>query len=104
MARRVKVGTASLTAVGNLVDAVDLGDKAPVKVRAFLLADVGASGGTVQLQVSGDGTNWASAGSATVNADGVWTITADGPGRHWRLRLTARTDGTYSAGVIEFLC
>jgi hypothetical protein len=104
MARRIKSSTTSLTATGTLVATLDLGDKAPIKVRAYLTAADVTTGGTAQLQASFDGTSWVSAGSATVNADGNWTITADGPGRHWRLQVTARTDGTFSAGAIEVLC
>lgn len=104
MARRKKLGTVSLTATGTLVDVINTGEKAPVKVRAIVKAASVTTGGTVQLQCSSDATNYVSAGSATVNANGNWTITADGPGQYWRLQLTARTDGTYSAGAIEILC
>lgn len=101
MARRYKTSTASLTATGTLIGPVDYGDKAPTKVRAYLNAASITAGGTVQLQCSRDGENWVSAASMTVNANGEWTTTADGPSRHWRLQLTARTDGTFSGGTIE---
>lgn len=104
MARRIKSATTSLTAAGTLVGTLDLGNKAPVKIRAYLTAASVSTGGTVVLQGSIDGTVWVTLASMTVNANGNWTTTADGPSRYVRLQLTARTDGTYSAGSIEVLC
>lgn len=103
MARRITPLSQSTTrtTTGTIVSAVDYGDKPPRTVRGYVKAASVTTGGTVQLQVSADNTNWASAGSATANANGGWAIVADGPGRYWRLQLTARTDGTFSDGYIE---
>jgi hypothetical protein len=75
---------------------IDLGLRTLDVIRWWILASAVTTGGTVKIQVSNDGTNWADAATQAVAANGLLTGTVSGPFRYIRGNLTARTDGTYT--------
>lgn len=78
----------------------DLGtNKAAYRFRYWVKGASVTTGGTVKLQLSYDGTNFFDAATATVNANGVFSGTVDGPARYARLNVTARTDGTFDGRI-----
>jgi hypothetical protein len=72
------------------------GDSIIKSLRWWILASAVTTGGTVVIQGSHDGTNWATLASQAVSANGLLTGTIAGPFKYYRANLTARTDGTYS--------
>jgi hypothetical protein len=74
----------------------DLGLRTLDGIRWWILASAVTTGGTVKIQVSNDGTNWADAATQAVSANGLLTGTVSGPFRYLRANLSARTDGTYT--------
>lgn len=65
-------------------------------IRWWILSATVTTGGTMLIQGSHDGTNWATLLSQAVSASGLLTGTIAGPFKYYRANLSARTDGTYS--------
>ena len=77
---------------------IDFGKKPIQSVRYYINAASISTGGTVVIEASPDeGTTWYVAATVAISATGKTSGQINGPGRHWRARVSARTDGTYSA-------
>lgn len=90
----------AVTATGASATKTVPGDISVQTLRYFVVASAVTTGGTVLIQGSHDGTNWATLATQAVSANGTTTGTVTGPiGKYWRVNLSARTDGTYSVAV-----
>lgn len=64
-----------------------------------ILAASVTTGGTVLVQGSLDGTNWATLSTTAVSADGVTGVSITGRWTYLRTNVSARTDGTYTTKI-----
>ena len=71
------------------------------KLTFHIVASSVTTGGTMKIQGSLDGSNYAEINSTTVNANGTTEVTfSDVKYKYVRANLTARTDGTYTVTMI----
>ena len=86
----------------NLDGVVATGAGVPVDTRGHkdvtitVIATNVTDGGTVKLQSSPDGTNWADMATVSVTGNGTSYTTKSEIHKFIRSNVTARTDGTYS--------
>jgi len=67
----------------------------------YIIASSVTTGGTVTIETSADGTNWAVIGTVTVDGNGTDEVAVTGMfHRYVRANVATRTDGTYTVIVI----
>ena len=82
------------TGAGSSIEASDA-DGATVQITAASVT----SGGTVLVQGSLDGSNWATLSTTAVSASGTTGVSVTGRWAYLRTNVSARTDGTYTTKV-----
>lgn len=109
-AEAVSLNAVTAAGAGSIINGLNFN-----KHTFYITASSITSGGTLSIQVSYDGTNWATAtllttavagiaisnNIVTISANGTYALRIEGKHKYVRVNLLTRTDGTYTATILS---